>query len=812
MIELSWKTLRFIIVGVLGALIYFICSYLFLSYSELPAYLASLCAFVCSFCFAYLGQKYWAFRSIAPHSVTLFRYGILQTCCATFAASFTQISVTYSDLSPLFLSALATVFTSGISYIVSSLWVFAEVDEQGTQPRRNDKTEFIESRHWQALLWILAWLLLSATYVNLYYYMPWGINLFAEYDDNLFVRQAYSLIAGDWLGTYTQFTLMKGSGYAFFLALVHFLGLPLYLLTAVFHTLATSFFVWSIYRLSQSRVLSIVLFITLLFLPVIISTDRIIRDQIYPDQFLMGFAALIFSLFVADTPLKRSAAAIMAGLMFAWLWLTREEGVWILPSLALLFMFALWQFWRQKKLKQGFLSSVLVLVLSFSSVHLAFRLMNWQVYDSFVGLDIKEKNFKATLAALQSVRMEKPISHVPVSNATMQHIYSISPSFAELKHFFNSHGRHWRYHGCPFYPWACEELAGGWFIWALREAAAFEGYYQTPANAADFFARVANEINQACDDGRLTCKRSLLSYMPVIADRDIEKIPTSLIELLKMLLLSEGSPEQLRLRSGISGMVADRLILLDFLHSRDRFTLNAETVTVFGRFSGHNKAVEKFKIEIVNSKGDVFPYRVKGNAHKQDAEGYSQFTLQTGCFGKCRFTVRTAHEVLLDTLIPEVSMRIEQHKPIVLGNMQVIFDKVVWGADLTGKVGAGERRTYKVRQLLTGGFQQCWPVLLLAGVLAFSVLTVIAIRQGHFSILLVLSASLWLAVLARLTILFLVEISSFPALTLLYFKPVYSLALIAALISIFLLVEKYRCYLQNDKGRAQNNLGNKQYG
>jgi putative flippase GtrA len=133
-IELNWKTVRFIVIGVLGALVYFFCSYLLLSYTELPAFLASLFAYACSFGFAYLGQKVWAFRSIAPHSVTLFRYAVLQACCATFAAIFTQVSVLYSDWSALLLSGLAAVLTSGISYIVSSRWVFTNSSENESAP------------------------------------------------------------------------------------------------------------------------------------------------------------------------------------------------------------------------------------------------------------------------------------------------------------------------------------------------------------------------------------------------------------------------------------------------------------------------------------------------------------------------------------------------------------------------------------------------------------------------------------------------------------------------------------------------------
>ncbi len=40
----------------------------------------------------------------------------------------------------------------------------------------------------------------------------------APHDDTLFVGLALSILQGNWLGDYNQFTLMKGSGYPLFIA------------------------------------------------------------------------------------------------------------------------------------------------------------------------------------------------------------------------------------------------------------------------------------------------------------------------------------------------------------------------------------------------------------------------------------------------------------------------------------------------------------------------------------------------------------------------------------------------------------------
>ena len=40
----------------------------------------------------------------------------------------------------------------------------------------------------------------------------------SPHDDTLFVGLALNILQGDWLGSYTQFTLMKGSGYPLFIS------------------------------------------------------------------------------------------------------------------------------------------------------------------------------------------------------------------------------------------------------------------------------------------------------------------------------------------------------------------------------------------------------------------------------------------------------------------------------------------------------------------------------------------------------------------------------------------------------------------
>jgi hypothetical protein len=65
----------------------------------------------------------------------------------------------------------------------------------------------------------------------------------------------------------------------------------------------------------------------------------------------------------------------------------------------------------------------------------------------------------------------------------------------------------WTDRGCSLYREACGDIAGDWFVPALRDAAARNGFYDDPGTAAANFGRIAAEIAAACGDGRLHCHR-----------------------------------------------------------------------------------------------------------------------------------------------------------------------------------------------------------------------------------------------------------------------------------------------------------------
>ena len=192
---------------------------------------------------------------------------------------------------------------------------------------------------------------------------------------------------------------------------------------------------WAVYRLTASRAIAALTFVTLTFYPVGFMPEllRVVRDQIYWAQTLLAFSLLAI-VFLAPPRGQFGAALVagLAGLILGWAWLTREEGVWFIPGLGLLAAGAVLIHRKQRRELLALARNIGVAAFGFIAVNAAFMTGNRLVYGSFVGVDFKERNFQSALEALEDVDVGPVIPYVPVSTAARSEIAKISPAFVPL--------------------------------------------------------------------------------------------------------------------------------------------------------------------------------------------------------------------------------------------------------------------------------------------------------------------------------------------------------------------------------------------
>ena len=336
-------------------------------------------------------------------------------------------------------------------------------------------------------------------YVALYLHLPVGVLADAQFDDAWFFGRAHDLAAGRWLGPFSQMTLMKGPGYPLFLALCYALGVSAILAQALLHLAACALFARAVWSIGGCWPLAAAVFAGCLWHPYLFPT-RLIRDDIYAAQTLIYLACLIqYPDRSADGARGSGWVDPAPGLSLAWLWITREEGVWIVPGSLVLCAAILWRDrWRVADVARAAVAAAIALVLVMA--------VNFAAYRTLSIVDFKGR---PTPAPSTPCRACAWATRSPMFRSRARCASGSTPSAPPSRpcdRILDHDGRVWMTFGCQVYPSTCGDYAGGWFIWALRDAVAARGLYDTPAHADAFYRTLAAEIRAACRDGRLTCR------------------------------------------------------------------------------------------------------------------------------------------------------------------------------------------------------------------------------------------------------------------------------------------------------------------
>jgi hypothetical protein len=341
----------------------------------------------------------------------------------------------------------------------------------------------------------------------------------AIHDDRLFVNLATRLIRFFWLGGYNDRTLTKGPMYPIWLAITSSLGIPLLLAQQLLYIAAGLVVIIALRRVIANNILLVLLFGLYLFNPITVGgpLNRVMREGIYSSLTVLVIACMIAILVRYKDPMSRLIIwAVGLGLALSAFWLTREEGLWILPGLFLLMAFTIFSIYQFVGLSAEFFKRCLICFLPFLILLISINsvsLINKMVYGTYTVVEVKSDSFVSAYGALCRVNHPHPQRYIPVPKEVRESIYQVSPAFNELRPYLEGDlGKNWAVHGKHLAP--SGDLAGGWFMWALRDAAALAGHHSSGAEAEAYYSRLAKEINEACDRGLLSCSAERRTMVP----------------------------------------------------------------------------------------------------------------------------------------------------------------------------------------------------------------------------------------------------------------------------------------------------------
>lgn len=619
----------------------------------------------------------------------------------------------------------------------------------------------------------------------------------AGHDDGYFIRMASNIASGQWLGAFDHYTLMKGPGYPVFVAITSLYGLPITVAHALFHILTICIFSYSVLILTRSLKSFYFSFALLMFIPASFHPEinRVIRDQIYWGQTIIIFsiAAILF----LEPPTKRTTRlclGLVLGSVLGWAWLTREEGSWFYPGLATLVIGGAYTIYQRRLGFGSFLLSLVSILAAFFAVQFSLQSANRLVYGSFIGVDFQDPPFRAMMAALTSIDEGNTIPQVPITAAARDRVAAVSPAFAPLAEALRKGGPFdgWSTFGCASMPHTCGEIAGGWFVWAVRDAAASLGYYSSPAEERKKFGQIASEIEAACAKGTLKCSRSPDAHMPKLSTSQWLSLPARMVKTLWKAALSR----RIEL-SRATTFGQEDVALFDnywsFLNYPRTFgpANGLQESRGWIRLSGSEKwpaiVIREGQQGVGNGTSTRRPSPDLAAFFKDPSFANNRFTISYKCMNSCII------EATFDDG-EKISIPLTNSGPFekTQGDRTLFVDSTITSPHPAALPNPNATRA---RQIIDAAFfaaRIVLPTLMIAGLVCFLLAGYSSIKARHASPVLLAACAAWVFVAARVLVVSMVDVGSFPALNAQYMAPATYMICVSIVLSISALTHEIR--------------------
>lgn len=356
--------------------------------------------------------------------------------------------------------------------------------------------------------------------------LTWDLRPFplsADVDDSRYVLSADYIKSSprrwirddgplQWLGPYDPTTLFKRPGISIVLAALSALHLPFIQTVLLLYLGGVAILVNSLLRLHYPRTVVSALFLVCGLLPTLYDSNavRVIRE-IATGGLEMAIFGLCLALFSLES--KRSAGLLCSRTFLALLallglhWSMREEAVLLLPPVLLLVNGALWlrggSDLRRRFVLSG-IASILLLIPS-QLAYLGFAGVNEASYGIRVVNEVSEGHFPRAVSTLKRVD-ESPCDHRLLTADEVGKVMAVSPSFRVVGETLAIALAH---RPDMIYSDAFSVMR----VAALRD----KDIGASALLTQDLFARITDEVETACRDGRLHCgDRASGSIVPLL--------------------------------------------------------------------------------------------------------------------------------------------------------------------------------------------------------------------------------------------------------------------------------------------------------
>ena len=326
------------------------------------------------------------------------------------------------------------------------------------------------------------------------------------HDDLLFIRHAENLLNGEWLGDYNQLTLIKEPFYPMFIALSNLLSLPLLFSEHLLYAISCCIFVWAIGPLVRQRTVLLAAFFLILCNPGSFNypaVGRVFQLAIYAPEAIIVMSLLVGMAIRATAPWRTALGwSCGLGVALAIFWITRGESIFLMPSVLLIFLFIFVTVGGRNLKNWGrpLLLCALPLIFMWATVQVV-QHINKVHYGVAAVNELLTPEFESAYGGLLRIESKEERQFIPVVRDARVQAYAVSPTFREVEQYLDGPvGMGWsRLSGDP-------DIPAAFFVWAFRDSVAAAGHHTSGTEALAFYRKMGEELDAACESGKLQCR------------------------------------------------------------------------------------------------------------------------------------------------------------------------------------------------------------------------------------------------------------------------------------------------------------------
>lgn len=350
------------------------------------------------------------------------------------------------------------------------------------------------------IIFILSISIITILRLVLVYDLPVLANVILGADDALMVKQATTIIDGQWLGTYCGTTLLKGVAFPLFLAICYFMKVNYIVGITILYIIACLTMLFVIRKIIKNEFILFLIYTILLFNPIMFGTEimqRVYRSSIIPALGLFLIACYTNLFLIRNDGKKTEKAITIIGIsiVLPFLWFAREDSIWIVPYIIFM-MFAI----LVSNFNKNFFKTFLLLSIPIFATILignAISLKNYKEYGAYT--TDNKYYYNKLIKSMKKVKTFDDVERVTFTREKLDRIADVTILNNIMDKFNPLLDAYAKFDGNQ----TDNEVENGWFGFPLRDALSESGYYMDVYTTNKFFNTLHLEIEDALKNGNL---------------------------------------------------------------------------------------------------------------------------------------------------------------------------------------------------------------------------------------------------------------------------------------------------------------------